>query len=412
MHRIRTSLPYFKDFGWDAEVVTVDERYSDMVKDDLLEQTVPDNVRVHKVKAFNKRFTSKFGLGSIALRSIWYYFIKVNSLLKEQHFDLIYFSTTQFQVCILGSYWKKKFGIPYVIDMQDPWHSDYYLNKPRHQRPKKFWFSYRLNKYLEPLAVANADGLISVSESYITDLKNRYKQIIDIPAKTITFGAFKPDLDIASQQQFPPLLDRTSINIVCVGRGGEDMHQAIAIVFAELQRSIVNSGTLYNKLKFYFIGTSYAPDGKGISSIVMLAKTFGLEDHVVEITDRISYYHSLNVLLQSDVLFIPGSDDPKYTASKIYPYLLTGKPILAIFHKASSALAILKSHGVTNAFSFEDAQAGKLNEVFERLVSKQFEKDQYYTETAERYSSQALTLQQCHLFDLVLTAVANRYEHT
>ena len=42
-----------------------------------------------------------------------------------------------------------------------------------------------------------------------------------------------------------------------------------------------------------------------------------------------------------DALFMPGSDDPAYTASKIYPYLLTRKPLLAIFNAESPALAVL-----------------------------------------------------------------------
>src|ERR1700761_6102280 len=153
MHRVRMSLPYFKQFGWEAEVVTVDESYSQITKDELLLQSVPPEITIHKVKALNKKVAARLGLGNIALRSLWFYRQKVNAILKEKKVDLVYFSTTQFPVCVLGAYWKRKFGIPYVIDMQDPWHSDYYKDKPKQQRPPKYWFSYRLNKYLEPKAM-------------------------------------------------------------------------------------------------------------------------------------------------------------------------------------------------------------------------------------------------------------------
>ena len=125
MQRVRISLPFFNSYGWHAEIVTVDEKYADMVRDELLLESVPPNIKIHKVKAFNKKWTSKIGLGSIGLRSLYYYLKKVNSLLKNNNFDLIYFSTTQFPVCILGAYWKRKFKVPYVIDMQDPWYSTY-----------------------------------------------------------------------------------------------------------------------------------------------------------------------------------------------------------------------------------------------------------------------------------------------
>ncbi len=105
MQRVRMSLPYFESYGWVAEVVTVDDKYSEQVKDELLAQSIQGNIKIHKVKAFNKNWTSKLGLGSIALRSLWFYRQKVNQLLKEEKYDLIYFSTTQFPVCILGAFW-------------------------------------------------------------------------------------------------------------------------------------------------------------------------------------------------------------------------------------------------------------------------------------------------------------------
>src|ERR1700744_3973977 len=126
MQRVRTSLPYFKEFGWDATVVTVDEKYSDMTKDDLLLLSIPEVIKLYKVRSLNKKLTSKIGLGSLALRSPWFYRQQVNALLRKGKYDLIYFSTTQFMICALGAYWKKRFGIPYVIDMQDPWYSTHY----------------------------------------------------------------------------------------------------------------------------------------------------------------------------------------------------------------------------------------------------------------------------------------------
>ena len=73
MQRIRMSLPYFGELGWEAEVVTVDKKHADISKDELLLQSIPACIKIHKVQAFDKKWTSRFGLGSIALRSLWYY---------------------------------------------------------------------------------------------------------------------------------------------------------------------------------------------------------------------------------------------------------------------------------------------------------------------------------------------------
>jgi hypothetical protein len=406
MQRVRMSLPYFKKFGWDAEVVTVDPIYSEIIKDNLLVASLPNNVAVHSIKAFAKRWTSKFGLGSLAIRSLWFYRQKVNDLIRSKNFDLIYFSTTAFPVCILGAYWKRKFNIPYIIDMQDPWHSEYYQTKPKNQRPPKYWFSYRLNKYLEPIAMKTVSGLISVSESYIIDLKTRYPQIKNIPAKTITFGAFAPDLEIAKNNQhfFTPMLDAHLSNIVYVGRGGNDMHRAVSKLFEAFKIGLKAEPELFQKLRIYFIGTSYAPNGQGQPTITPLAKKFGIENWTIEVTNRITYYHTLVTLLQADALFIPGSDDPQYTASKIYPYLLTQKPLLAVFNSNSSAIRILDEYGARNVYTYDTVEDNglKIYDFLRDVANKHTEPVNYTPSAVKEYGAENMTMKQCYLFDKVI----------
>lgn len=403
MQRVRISLPYYSLYGWDAEVVVVDEAYSDMVRDELLLESIPQDIKIHKVKALNKRWTSKLGLGSIGLRSLYYYMKEVNCLLKNNKYDLIYFSTTQFPVCILGAYWKRKFRVHYVIDMQDPWYSTYYEDKPKEQRPPKYWFSQRLNKYLEPIAMKHVSGLISVSTNYIADLKQRYPAIKKIPEATITFGAFKKDMEIAQnhKSEFSNILLTEFINIVYIGRGGNDMHKAIDPIFKALKNGIESNPKLFKKLKFYFIGTSYATSGKGVPTIAPLADFYGISDQIIEITDRISYYHTLNTLIAADALFIPGSDDPQYSASKIYPYLLTKKPLIAIFNENSNAVdTLLRCTIYANIFTFGKDEFQKSEALFDLLLNwsngefTPVETTDYF----ENFSAGNLTLKQTELF--------------
>ncbi len=406
MQRIRMSLPYFNQFGWEAEVVTVDQFYSDLQKDHLLLQTIPADIKIYTVSALNKKWTSKLGFGNLAFRSYWFYRKKVNELLKDKKFDLIYFSTTQFPLCVLGAYWKKRFKIPYVIDMQDPWHTDYYLDKPKHQQPSKYWFSYRLNKFLEPIAIKNAAGLISVSENYITDLKNRYPEIKNIPSATITFGSFEPDMKIAEENKssFTNLLGQGFKNIVYIGRGGFDMHKAIKPIFQAFKQGLTEQPDLFGRLKFYFIGTSYAPQGEETATILPLAKQFGIENNVIEMPGRISYFHTLVTLQQADALFIPGSDDPKYTASKIYPYLLVKKPLLAIFNSKSPAMPVLYECGVRYAYSY-DTTPGIDNHILgflREIVNGTVNTPDYNKEFIKKYSAPNMTKKQCSLFNLVV----------
>jgi len=404
MQRVRTSLPYFKQYGWDAEVVCVDEKHANMVQDELLLQSLPPGQVIYKVSALPIKWTSKIGFGSLGFRSFWFYLRKVNSLLRKNKYDLIYFSTTQFPVCALGAYWRNKFGIPYVIDMQDPWYSDYYRSKPKGERPPKFKTVYGLHKKLEATAMKRVSGLISVSGSYIDELKARHTTLNNVPSATITFGAFEPDNQIADDNKgnFPALLQKGFKNIVYIGRGGADMQTAITPVFEALKSGLANQPILFGKLKFYFIGTSYAPEGTGTPTIMPLAAQFGLENQVIEVTNRISYYHTLLTLQQADALFIPGSSDPRYTASKIYSYLLAQKPLLAIFNNSSNTVKVLNECTQNAAIlTFEDDAAHLTNAVYQTLIkwAEGIFVPVSLSENFEAYSANNLTRKQTELFN-------------
>ncbi|MBC7400097.1 MAG: hypothetical protein H7289_09140 [Mucilaginibacter sp.] len=402
MQRVRTSLPYFKENGWEAEIVTVDAQYCDMPTDELLLQTIPADIKIHTVKALKKSLTSKFGFGAIAFRSYWFYRKKVDELLKAKKFDLIYFSTTQFPICVLGAHWKKQFNVPYVIDMQDPWYSTYYNDKK--QQPPKYKLIYTLHKYLEAIAMKQVGGLISVSESYITDLKNRYSQIKNLPSATITFGSFEPDMDLAikNRSAFTNLLDPGCKNVVYIGRGGADMHNAITPLFKAFKQLITAQPGYYSNIKLYFIGTSYAPKGQGKLTILPLARQLGIENNVIEITDRISYFHSLVTLLQADALFIPGSDDPRYSPSKLYPYLLAKKPLLAIFNPLSPALNILAECGI-HAYSYDTfAIETQVQPFFTNLINGGISVSEYNEDGIKKHTAKNMTKMQCDLFNQVL----------
>lgn len=403
MQRIRTSLSYYEQFGWIPEIVCVHERYSDMNKDPLLIESIPAHIKIHKVRAFAKKMTSKVGLGSIALRALWYYKKYVNNLLKKEHFDAIYFSTTQFPVCILGSYWKKKFKIPYIIDMQDPWHSDYYENKPKNERPKKYWFSYRLNKYLEPIAMKNADGLISVSEAYIKTLKERYPNLVGKPFAVIPFGSHELDFQIAARHIKQPKIKFRSdqVNLVYTGAVGPIMKESIAFLCTVLAGLKMQRPALYQQLHFYFIGTSYAPMGEGTASVIPVAKQYGVEDGITEQTDRIPYFESLMLLTQAAALLIIGSDDQAYNPSKIFTYALAKKPVIGIFKTNSPAVVTLQQHTKGLVVQYELATAQKELEAY--LVNL-LENEIELTQSKVDFNvAKALTGQQCELFNQIIS---------
>ncbi|MGZ3757846.1 MAG: hypothetical protein ACXVJE_22220, partial [Mucilaginibacter sp.] len=209
----------------------------------------------------------------------------------------------------------------------------------------------------------------------------------------------------AHEGDFISLLKPEFINVVYIGRGGTDMHKALTPVFEALKNGMSSEPDLFKKLKFYFIGTSYAPAGMGIATVLPLARQYGVEGNVIELTNRVSYYHTLLTLQRADALLIIGAEDPKYTASKIYPYLLTNKPLVAIFNEQSNSVAALNECAANTLLLTFGQQTADLAEPlykqFTEWAKGRFE-PVILLPGFENYSAKTLTGKQIELFNQAL----------
>ena len=79
---------------------------------------------------------------------------------------------------------------------------------------------------------------------------------------------------------------------------------------------------------------------------------------MTEITDRIPYFEALFLLGKADLVLVPGSIDQSYTASKIYPYVLAKRPLLAVFHKNSSVVRLFDSVDCGKLVAFDNVSDG------------------------------------------------------
>ena len=218
MQRVRMSLPFYRKHGLEADVVTVNPKYIEGFRDEYLSETIPEEITVHYVNALPTWITRKAGLGSLSLRSLLFYFFKVNKLLKQGNYDLVFFSTTMFHVGVLGAFWKWRFKIPYVVDLQDPWRNDFYLDKPKSERPPKFWFAHKLLSWTEAIAIPKSAGIMSVSPGYLTEIITRYPSTESLPMKVIPFGATNIDFELVKRKRIVGFEFRKNVkNVVYVG---------------------------------------------------------------------------------------------------------------------------------------------------------------------------------------------------
>ncbi|NBV13718.1 MAG: hypothetical protein EBS07_06585 [Sphingobacteriia bacterium] len=412
MHRIRMGLQYFRENGWEPIILAVDPLDSEASKDPYLLDTLPDNIKIIRVRIPSPNLTRKIGLGSIAIRALWPFFWQGIKLIRENKINLIYFSTTQFPIMILGKFWKLLFNIPYLLDFQDPWHSDHYLKLPPDQRPPKFWFSYHLNKWLEPLAVNSADGLIAVTQPYLDTFNQRYPKTKNIPLAVIPFGASPADFESLKPtllpDYFPAIPYKGSIRIIYTGVVNQEMQPVIRWFLQAL--STLNQDALKSP-EVWFIGTNYATGNAIKLKVKILEEAQNMGDHLIEITNRVPYLTAIQLQLHSDILLLCGTTDANYIASKLAPYLISKKPILAILHYQSSAVKYLAQESAARVITFDPQKV--TTDLIVQIQKAYIELTQFVGTPIpcahpELWSAQYLTQKQTQLMDLIL----NKHKET
>jgi hypothetical protein len=409
--RARMSLPHFREFGWSPTVLAVDAAHVESPRDPLLAATLPPDVPVIRVGALPVRLTRLAGLGNLGYRA-WFTLSHAGTrLLRQQRFDLVYFSTTQWISTLLGRQWRRRFSVPFVIDVQDPWRTDYYERSGAPTPPGgwKYRFARWQANRLEARAWREAAGFVSVSPVYLDQLNARYAWFQAKPTAVIPFGASEADFDFVRRHpEIPDAVAREAgtLKIVCVGAIGSIMRPAIETLFAGLARWRARVSAPAARIKLHFVGTSYAPAGHAVPSVQPLADALGVGDLVAEQTSRVGYFTAIQTLLGADALLLPGSNDPGYSPSRIGPCFLARKPVLALVTPGNAAEKRIRSLDFARLAEVGSADAPHQVAMFlddllrapSRLAGAARAEEKFLAEDSAR----ACTRQQCELFDRAL----------
>lgn len=189
------------------------------------------------------------------------------------------------------------------------------------------------------------------------------------------------------------------------------MRYALEIIFKAMAKGLAESPDLFSRLHIWFIGTSYGASGTGIKTIQPLARSFGMDEFVTEITDRISYFDTLFLLKRADMLLVPGSTDTSYTASKIFPYIMAQRPLMAVFYKNSSVIDFLKSVHCGQIVSFDhinrksDSYVDECLNAFRAILAERRRETILDGHAFEPYTAKAKTRAQVDFFDSIVQRI-------
>jgi hypothetical protein len=355
VHRARHLASHLPEFGWWPVVVAVDERFHKEPSDAALGQLVPSTVEVHRIKALPLGLTTPFGLGDLSIRSMYDVWSKLKQLIVLESPQGVFFTGWPYYQMLLSEPLRRRFGLPVVLDFQDPWVSNQGATFPT---LSKQGLSHRVALFFEPRAIRNADFVTSVSDTQNEQMAIRYPWFDESRMAAIPIGCDPKDFEhLRTSGTVPPegSLGSGLINFSFVGTFMPRSGALVRVLMRSLRRLLTEKPQLVARIRLNFVCTSNQPADDGSYRVRPIAEDEGVAHLVHEIPRRVPYLEALATLACSEALLLIGSDEPHYTASKIYPALMSGRPYLSLFHQASSSHAILSAAGGGISLAFSNA---------------------------------------------------------
>ena len=384
---------YLPKFGWCPYVLTVKNR--DLFYTDKGSDKIPDQVHVYRSRNLLNNLSifegglRKLGITSKILIPDAYIGWINNSvrlgikIINEENIDLIYVSCPPYSSAIIGARLKEITGIPFIIDFRDAWTlNPYTTNYLFNSLEKK-------NNQLEKEVIESADHIITATDGIKTDYVAKYPftkskitnilngfDLEDIPSSVTTFNKFT----IAYTGFF-------------YGK------QTPELLFAALGEIVKNNLIPKDKLEFRWAGR----DAVFVHKLIEKYKIHPIVNYM----GLISKKDADEILYRSHLLFfvIGNTDEVSQNSTltgKIFPYLASGRQILAIIPDGSAKELIEKysdNYIITS---------GNVDEIVDAILDSynQWENDQKcYTMTRkteqfrEHFNCETLTKHLGGIFD-------------
>lgn len=412
-HRVRFFARHLPDFGWEPEVLTVDPRFSEEPADAEIDRLIPASLPVVRTPAFSPRWTRRFGVGDLGMRAYFPMRRVLRRLCATRRPDLLFIPGPPWHTFLLGADMREEFGVPYVLDYIDPWVNA--LGDDGRWWTKAYWFR-RMAIALEPRAVRHASHIVAVSDGTNDGVRERYPGMALPPSMFtgIPYGFEASDFDSLRANPRPNPYWRRDDGLLHFVYVGAMLPKGFGTLRAILQavRSLRDTAPeLYARLRLHFFGTTYDPrPTEGL--VVPVAREMGVAHLVDEHPARIPYLDALNVLCSADGILGMGSTERHYTASKIFPCILARRPLLAVYHEASSVCDIVRAANAGELVTYSDeapaeTRSGAIAEALQRLVAPGgYDPARVRWDHFEAFSARNMTRQLAGAFDRVVGSAA------
>ena len=226
-------------------------------------------------------------------------------LARQWRPDLIYASAPPYTTLLAAHLISRRHNVPWVAEYRDRWVDDPYLKLPQ--------WRLRLDRYLQRRLMATATGIVTVSEPWAAQYRDRF----GLPLATIYNGFDPKDFP---ETDTPEKASPGPLHIVHTGAlyGGRRDPRP-------LFQAIKASGLAPKDLCVDF----YGPDSEVAGQLADAARVADF----VNIFPPVPYSRSVELQKEADVLLLMQSNDPLEQGNvpaKIFEYFAVRRPILGL----------------------------------------------------------------------------------
>lgn len=403
VQRVLKMVKYFRDFGWEPVVFTAKDAAYPVLDESLLKD-VPEGQEVVRGKIWepyevyrrfigqkgNKRVYSGFltedKKPSLAQRiSVWIrgnvfipdarkFWIKpsvklLSQKVRDLNVDAIISSGPPHTVHMIARGVKRATGLPWIADFRDPWTNiDFY-----DQLMLTKWADRQHHK-LEATVVKECDRLVTVSWTWAEEFK---AMGAEEKVRVITNGFDPADFEFEKVHPDPEFV------INHIGYLNADRNPpALWEVLGELCEA---DPEFRKDLKLRFIG-------KTDRVLFDHLEKNGLQN-LTESQDYVPHEEVLGMLPRAQVLLLLINNTPNVMGvipGKIYEYLASGRPILAIGPQAGDSSRIIRETQAGTVCEFTDKEAirGAITQMYQAYKNGTLETN---PESIDRFSRRTAT---------------------
>lgn len=230
--------------------------------------------------------------------------------IKRNNVEIIYVSGGPFSATLIGLLLKKMTGLPLVVDFRDGWTLD---PDPLMRYPLKL--NQFIDRFLEKKVMGAADQIIAATNSLAEEYCELYPDLR--PKITAIPNGF-------DHSEFPKQSRKSEKFTITYtgslyGSGTRPYHH----FFKAINHLISNGSIPPDKIQVFIVGSNE-------KRIIKEIERYQLQNNVYAI-ERLSQQKALEYTGSADVLLV--IELTNSVTTKIYEYLSTGKPILAIIAK-------------------------------------------------------------------------------